>query len=784
MNSPDSSASASSFGRWTRRTASFWVRHRIVMAVLGLMVFAVSFPVARHLSLDRRIASMFAPDDPTLLDYQLLQDLFGGNAVAMLVYRDDNLMSREGIDRSEAISQQVRVIPGVSGVLSTSVLDAAVQRIRPANFFSRSSKNPPLTHRDDIVARGIDLIFSGYTHSRDHSLAAVVATLDPKHPPETIRSLQQVADALPDQFDGKIGAGFLVGEPVLINDGFDLVERDGRKLATVTLVLLSIVVLITLMDFRFVFLTALVVVWSVVVTEAFTVLFGIHRSLVSTIMTAIVTVISVAAVLHLGVKFQNARARGLSQVEASERAISTLIVPIFWTCVTDAAGFAALGWSRILPVRQFGIMIAIASIAVFVSIAFFAAVTMMMPDLRFFGSLHRAQRRATIRISRYCIGLADWSVGHRKSLIAVSIVVMFASVYQTWQATPETSFLNNFRSDSPVVVAYNSVEHEFGGAGVWDVILPGPKKWSNGYFRQVIELQKKLRDVDADGAKLTKVLSMADVNYVVSLAPLLRMAPPSVRLSGMRITMPSFFAALLAGNDASDESSQVSSPKMLRIMLRSEEQLPAEQKIALIREVERVVAEHTSAQAWRDTIDLPNQIKPKVTGYYVMMSRLVAQLVGDQWRCLAVAGILVWLLLWIATGSIRLSLASLLPTILPAFVVLAVAGWLGGKINMGATMIAAVSIGLTIDGAVHLLLGYGRYRNRGHSIRRSVSHAAGNVGVPILLATGALVVGFSVLSTSEFIPTATFGILVAATLLLGTLVNLTLLPACVAAQRH
>jgi predicted RND superfamily exporter protein len=43
-----------------------------------------------------------------------------------------------------------------------------------------------------------------------------------------------------------------------------------------------------------------------------------------------------------------------------------------------------------------------------------------------------------------------------------------------------------------------------------------------------------------------------------------------------------------------------------------------------------------------------------------------------------------------------------------------------------------------------------------------------------------LVVGFGVLSTSDFIPTATFGMLVAATLAMGTAVNLTLLPAIVA----
>jgi predicted RND superfamily exporter protein len=55
--------------------------------------------------------------------------------------------------------------------------------------------------------------------------------------------------------------------------------------------------------------------------------------------------------------------------------------------------------------------------------------------------------------------------------------------------------------------------------------------------------------------------------------------------------------------------------------------------------------------------------------------------------------------------------------------------------------------------------------------------SAGRIGLPVTLATLALVIGFGVLSASEFVPTATFGFLIAVTLSLGTLANLTLLPA-------
>jgi hypothetical protein len=212
-------------------------------------------------------------------------------------------------------------------------------------------------------------------------------------------------------------------------------------------------------------------------------------------------------------------------------------------------------------------------------------------------------------------------------------------------------------------------------------------------------------------------------------------------------------------------------------MLRSREQLDSTEKDRLISEVQRIVAEHTSSERWRAVIG--DSQPGRVTGYHVLMARLIGQLLGDQWRCFAASSLLVWLLLAVATRSLRLATAALIPNLLPVFVVLAMLGLLGGRINMGAAMIAAVSIGISIDGSVHLLLAYLNYRRTGHSSKRSIVMSAARIGVPVLLATAALVLGFGVLATSEFVPTATFGLLVSVTLALGTLVNLTLLPAFV-----
>jgi len=74
---------------------------------------------------------MFPADDPAYLAYRELQEQFGGNAVVMLVYQDNELTADAGIERSRIMSEQVAAIPGVKGVLSPSVLNAAISKLQP-----------------------------------------------------------------------------------------------------------------------------------------------------------------------------------------------------------------------------------------------------------------------------------------------------------------------------------------------------------------------------------------------------------------------------------------------------------------------------------------------------------------------------------------------------------------------------------------------------------------------------------------------------------------------------
>ncbi len=739
-----------------RRTVDSLLRWRWWWLTFAVTVAVFAWPFSAKLSLDRRLESMFRADDPTLVAYRSLKETFGGNAIAMMVYRDPNAFSVAGLERNRQLSTRVASLAGVAGVLSPAILNDAIMKIRPLTLTADAS---PLADPDDAIARQFDDIFSGYTHTADHEYASVVALLGRDADQATIASLRAITESV----RAGTGEAVLVGEPVLLDDGFSLIQRDGNRLAVWTIALLSMVVMFTLRDLRFVAISAFVIFWTVIVTRAVTLLLSIQLSIVSSILTAIVTVITVASVLHLGVRYGTAKRRGADGITAARVTLASLVVPIFWTCATDAAGFAALLFSRIRPVQDFGVMIAIASIAVLLGLLLIAPALMSIefPAMK----LSRRQSVGSLRIRRACIRLAASFLSYPTSVSIAMLTAFVSLLVAVSDLQTETSFLNNFRPHSEIALAYDLVEREFGGAGVWDVVIPAKETITSEDLASVLQLQQRLREIEVDGVRLSKVLSIADVEAVLAEVPLLSLANTEIRLAGMRVAMPTVSDALLTPQTSA-------SPRRLRIMLRSPEQLPAETKGRLISRVSEELDQFMAEQPTTGS-------SASVTGYYVLISIWIRQLVDDQWRCLTASGILVWLLLVIAFRSMRLATAALLPNLLPVLMVLSVVGLVGDKINMGAAMIAAVSVGLSIDSSVHFLAGYTRRSIYGRDRDVAAMHAAGAISLPVISATVALIIGFSVLGTSEFVPTATFGALIAATLAVGTLVNLTLLPAIV-----
>ena len=122
------------------------------------------------------------------------------------------------------------------------------------------------------------------------------------------------------------------------------------------------------------------------------------------------------------------------------------------------------------------------------------------------------------------------------------------------------------------------------------------------------------------------------------------------------------------------------------------------------------------------------------------------------------------------------ALVALVPNAIPIVLVLGTMGWLGVRMNMGAAMIAAVSMGLSIDSSIHYITSFRRALQEGNGVTEALRSVQQTVGMAVVFSTLALIIGFSILATSQFVPTIYFGVLVSFSMLGGLLGNLILLP--------
>ncbi len=486
---------------------AFLIRYRGWLLLAAAILAMGAYLPASRLTLDRSIDTMFAPDDPLLPPYHKLKETFGGNDVVLCVYDDAGLLDedQQGMQRLSKIGKRLAAVPGVFGILT---LELPI--------------GPRVVDPDSAVSTDVRAIFEGYTHGSDGRTACVACMLssEPEFVANRERTVDELRQAMLDLPDG-LSPGIVTGEPVMMVDAFRYVERDGRRLSTMTTLLLAIVIYLSFHRLRWVVIPILVVQLALLLTKGLLAVTGIQLTMVSSMLTAVVTVVGVATVIHVIVRFREGRDQGLSPMASLVRCGRLLIAPIFWACVTDAVGFGSLMVADVAPVRDFGLMMAIGALMVFVSAG------LLVPGLVLFRSSRDAPARlwgesfVDVQLLRFVS-----AAKHHPRLVGISLLGLFLfSLLGIQRLRIETDFTRNFREHTPIVKSYELVESKLGGAGVCDIVLPAPRTLNWKYMRNVLELQRRLRErvqvTDEEGhqvAGLTKVLSLADA--VISASPL------------------------------------------------------------------------------------------------------------------------------------------------------------------------------------------------------------------------------------------------------------------------
>jgi uncharacterized protein len=172
----------------------------------------------------------------------------------------------------------------------------------------------------------------------------------------------------------------------------------------------------------------------------------------------------------------------------------------------------------------------------------------------------------------------------------------------------------------------------------------------------------------------------------------------------------------------------------------------------------------------------PKGIKIGFAGDVAVSQSLIHGIVTTQLQSL------IWSLLGIfavATalgGSWRWGLYCLLPSLLAVLIKFAVMGWVDIPLGVATSMFAAMTLGIGVNCAIHLLEGFSQAQAAGKSTADALSQSLRLTGPPALINTLAISLGFGVLMLSQVPANARLGLLLVLGLVNCFVASLLLLP--------
>jgi hypothetical protein len=122
------------------------------------------------------------------------------------------------------------------------------------------------------------------------------------------------------------------------------------------------------------------------------------------------------------------------------------------------------------------------------------------------------------------------------------------------------------------------------------------------------------------------------------------------------------------------------------------------------------------------------------------------------------------------------ALIAIFPNLLSVAVVLGVMGWAGIPLDIMTITIAAISVGIAVDNTIHYTYRFRKEVRKDWDYVAAMHRSHGSIGYAMYYTSITIILGFTILALSNFIPTIIFGLMTGLAMLMALLASLTLLP--------
>ncbi|ARN56443.1 efflux RND transporter permease subunit [Sedimentisphaera salicampi] len=239
--------------------------------------------------------------------------------------------------------------------------------------------------------------------------------------------------------------------------------------APTAMVVIFIIMLIFFRKLHVIVSPMIVALVSVVVTMGALIISGFPVHIMSSMIPIFIMPIAVLDSIHIISEFFEIYQKHKDRKKTMHKVMEDLFVPMLYTSLTSAAGFASLALTPIPPVQVFGVFVAIGiMVAWFLTITFIPAYVMhLKPEtLHKFGRQHDEngfKKDDDSILGRWLGKHGIWTYNRTKLILTATAVVVAISIYGISKIEINDNPVKWFEKEHPIREADRVLNEHFGG---------------------------------------------------------------------------------------------------------------------------------------------------------------------------------------------------------------------------------------------------------------------------------------------------------------------------------
>ena len=572
---------------------------------------------------------------------------------------------------------------------------------------------------------------------------------------------------------------FLGGANMIADDMIGFIKSDLLVYGLSVLALLSFSLWLFFRQIRWIVLPMFICAVSAIFTTGIFGMFGWEVTVISSNYIALQLIITISTVIHLVVSYREFYARHpkYSQNQLIYLTLRDKFSPSFWAIFTTVIGFSSLMSADIKPVIMLGIMMS-AGISVSLVLAFllFGAINVNLKKLAPVRTFENS-----FKFTKYCANLA---LNSRKIIYAVCVLVVCFGVYGISKIKVENSFIGYFKESTQIRQGMQVIDTKLGGTIPVDVIVKfkesepkqektdekddfesefendakSAKYWFNSYHTRIAE---KVHDYLKEQNFVGNVSSLATL--IKAIKELNNGVSDDFLLAAMYEKLPLEYKKILLSPYVSVENDE------LRFSLRIVDSDPKLRRNLFLKELREGLAELTK----NDNVSI------EVVGMMVLYNNMLQNLLSSQVDTFGLTVTILFVIFCFVFRSIKLATIAIVSNLIPLCTLFGVMGFFGIPLDVMSITIAAISIGIGVDDIIHYIH---RFKEEllTKDVFESIKAAHASIGYAMYYTSFTIFLGFSVMITSNFIPTIYFGLLTDLVMVFMLLGALIILPSLIA----